>query len=240
MLQETAPHIYPMMQSSLIFGGWTLLGGPEFGGTGLSIPIWLQLSRTSSRDKSRNMSVAVEAETEAPSLHDLVTKKEEDGFVWDHQFTVSKIHCRMSNFYWFRWWLVSAVLPWSLYSWKLEGKIRNENTFFFIINLQACLYGCEKRRHKGRNLNVNLVFTILVHITIYLSPNVLLSLLLNIFYLSSFSWINSTYIPQRRLLDLVNLRIRRRQLNIYKYNSRLWIDLVINPVTRLKAKYSLS
>ena len=38
------------------------------------------------------MSVAVEAETEAPSLHDLVTKKEEDGFVWDHQFTVSNMY----------------------------------------------------------------------------------------------------------------------------------------------------
>ena len=35
------------------------------------------------------MSVSVDAETEAPDLHDLVTKRDPDGFAWDHQFTVS-------------------------------------------------------------------------------------------------------------------------------------------------------
>ena len=38
---------------------------------------------------ARKMTLSVAAETEAPDLHDLVTKKDPDGFVWDHQFTVS-------------------------------------------------------------------------------------------------------------------------------------------------------
>ena len=38
------------------------------------------------------MSVSVEAETQAPDLHDLVTKRDQNEFVWDHQFTVKKTH----------------------------------------------------------------------------------------------------------------------------------------------------
>ena len=39
--------------------------------------------------RKMTLSVAAAAETEAPDLHDLVTKTDPDGFVWDHQFTVS-------------------------------------------------------------------------------------------------------------------------------------------------------
>ena len=49
------------------------------------VPIRLQLSGTAERDW--NMSVTVEETSRAPSLHDLVTK-DQDGFIWDHQFTV--------------------------------------------------------------------------------------------------------------------------------------------------------
>ena len=83
------------MQSSLILGGWELLGGPECGGTGLGAPLWLQLSRAAAGDKSQNMSVSVEAETQAPDLHDLVTKRDQNEFVWDHQFTVKKLHINL-------------------------------------------------------------------------------------------------------------------------------------------------
>ena len=37
------------------------------------------------------MSVSVEAETQAPNLHDLVTKRDQNEFIWDHQFTVTKM-----------------------------------------------------------------------------------------------------------------------------------------------------
>ena len=40
---------------------------------------------------ARKMTLSVAAETEAPDFHDLVTKTDPDGFVWDHQFTVSNI-----------------------------------------------------------------------------------------------------------------------------------------------------
>ena len=49
------------------------------------VPIRLQLSGTAERDW--NMSVTVKETSRAPSLHDLVTK-DQDGFIWDHQFTV--------------------------------------------------------------------------------------------------------------------------------------------------------
>ena len=92
LCQDSSWQINQCMQSSLILGGRELLGGPECGGTGLGAPIWLQLSRAAAGDKSGNMSVSVEAENQAPNLHDLVTKRDQNEFVWDHQFTVTKMH----------------------------------------------------------------------------------------------------------------------------------------------------
>ena len=100
------------------------------------------------------MSVAVEAETEAPSLHDLVTKKEGDGFVWDHQFTVSmmcNIHvnvegdnykfnhsCPMQNLYFNLddgWRQLFCLNPYIIGNWKVNKERRNQKICFSKFRL---------------------------------------------------------------------------------------------------------
>ena len=82
----------PMNAILFDLGRLRTFGWPRVWQAGLGAPIWLQLSRAAAGDKSRNMSVSVEAETQAPDLHDLVTKRDQNEFVWDHQFTVKKTH----------------------------------------------------------------------------------------------------------------------------------------------------
>ena len=91
-------------------------GWPRVWQAGLGAPIWLQLSRAAAGDKSRNMSVSVEAETQAPDLHDLVTKRDQNEFVWDHQFTVKKTHNKLNkdaDLFWFD--LIDHELTFSIY-----------------------------------------------------------------------------------------------------------------------------
>ena len=131
LCQDSSLQMIQCMKSSLILGGWELLGGPECGGTGLGAPIWLQLSRAAAGDKSGNMSVSVEAETQAPNLHDLVTKRDQNEFVWDHQFTVTK----MPNN------LMRIIRYTEFIDHELTISIYLDDVWYKLFSLGACFLG---------------------------------------------------------------------------------------------------